>query len=150
MRFGKQSRPDVTPLRLIGLDDRLTDRQLHELAVHTDLLRIPAGEVLVRAGAVATQFIAVIDGSVDVAGPCGHRRVAGPGIQLGATELIGGDRHDITVTARCESTVVVIFGPAFRWTMAPRPLPPTPARARRGRAEGAAFRSVLAAEPAAT
>jgi CRP-like cAMP-binding protein len=125
MRSRRKHRPDLTPLRLIGMDEELTDPQLCELALHTDVLRVPAGEVLVRAGAVATQFIAVVDGYVDITAERGDSGVFGAGTMLGAAELIGGVRHDVTVTTRCEATVVVIFGPAFRATMSstvPRPM----------------------------
>jgi CRP-like cAMP-binding protein len=126
MRYSRKHRPDLTPLRLIGLDEEVSDPQLCALALHTDVLRVPAGEVLVRAGTMARQFIAVVDGYLDITDEWGHCVVGGPGTMLGAAELIGGAPQDVTVTTRCETTVVVIYGPAFRATMtlnAPRPMP---------------------------
>lgn len=47
------NRPDITPLRLVRLDSRLTRQQLEQLAVHTDVIHVPAGEVVARAGMYA-------------------------------------------------------------------------------------------------
>jgi CRP-like cAMP-binding protein len=128
MRYSKKHRPDLTPLRLIGLDEWLTDPQLCDLALHTDAIRVPAGEVLVRTGTMPRQFIAVVDGYVDVTDGRGDPSVSGPGTMLGVTELIAGSPQDVRVTTRCATTVVVIYGPAFRATTASSALLPTPAR----------------------
>jgi CRP-like cAMP-binding protein len=117
MRIHRKHTPDTTALCRIGLDRRLNRAQLDDLAVHTDVLRVPTGEVLVRHGRRATQFISIIDGDVEVANPNGDSYVAGPGTHFGAAELVGGHSLAATVTTRCDSTLVVIFGPAFRWAM---------------------------------
>ena len=82
---------------------------------------MPAGETLARAGHLPKQFIAVIDGYVDVATPIGHTSVAGPGTQLGAAELVDGHPFAATITTQSDSTLLVIFGPAYRWVMATPP-----------------------------
>jgi CRP-like cAMP-binding protein len=114
MSFRKKSRPDTAPLRLIGLDSRFSDEQLEVLALDTDVLRVPAGDVLARVGEVARQFIAVADGYVEITDQSGHSSVGGSLTQIGATELLTGQQHRATVTTRSEATLVVIFGPAFK------------------------------------
>ena len=131
MRTKTTNRPGLAALSSIGLDAALDRKQLAALAAHTDVLHVPAGETLARAGHLPTQFIAVIDGSVDVATPAGHTTVAGPGTQLGAAELVGGHPHAATVSTRSASTLLVIFGPAYRWTMATSPERTSPSGSRR-------------------
>jgi CRP-like cAMP-binding protein len=109
----RNNRADTELLRRIGLGERFTDKELGHLAEHTDVLRVPAGTQLAQAGAPVRQFLAVLEGSVELRGL--HGGVAGPGTQIGATELASGDAHPATVTAELDSTLVVIFGPAFRW-----------------------------------
>ena len=84
------------------------------LAAHTDVVRIEPGETIARAGSVARQFVAVVDGEVDVRDRTGRRRVAGPGARFGGDELLQRRPHAATVTARTACTLVVAFGPAFR------------------------------------
>ena len=121
MRTKSTNRPGLAALSSIGLDATLDRNQLAALAAHTDVLRVPAGESLAQAGHLPTQFIAVIDGSVDVASPGGYTSVAGPGSQFGAAELVDGHPHAATVSTRSASTLLVIFGPAYRWAIAAPP-----------------------------
>ena len=117
MKTKNTNRRGIAALSVIGLDAALDRNQLEELAAHTDVLRVPAGQMLARAGHLSRQFIAVIDGYVNVATPAGHTSVAGPGTQLGAAELVGGHPHAATVSTRSESTLLVIFGPAYERAM---------------------------------
>jgi SulP family sulfate permease len=109
-----RNRPDLRPLRRAGLDRVLTRPQLDRLAAHTDVVDIGAGVTLARAGRKARQFLAVIDGHVDVDDRSGRRWTAGPGTHIGADELVTDEPHSETVIARTDCTLVVIFGPAFR------------------------------------
>jgi len=117
MSFRSKHRRDTAPLRLIGLDTRFSDAQLEVLARDTDVLRVTAGDVLARVGEVARQFIAVVDGYVEITDQYGNSSVAGGLTQIGATELVSGQQHTATVTTRSETTLVVIFGPAYRSAM---------------------------------
>ena len=68
----------------------------------------PASQTLARAGHLSTQFIAVIEGSVNVATtPAGHTIIAGPGTQPAAAELVDGHPHAATVSTDSESTLLV-------------------------------------------
>ena len=109
----RKYRADTALLRRIGLDERFTDKELAHLAEHTDVVRVPAGTQLAQEGRQVRQFLALVDGSVELQGP--HGGTAGPGTHIGARELESGDPHPATVTTESDSTFVVIFGPAFRW-----------------------------------
>lgn len=115
-RLRRNNRPDTSALRLIGLDALLSREQLNHLAQHTDIVDVPADTVLARVGTSARQFVAVVDGYVDITDPTGASRTAGPGTHFGATELIEGSPFAVTVVACTAATLVVIFGPAFRWS----------------------------------
>jgi hypothetical protein len=85
------NRPDTRALRHIGLDAVLDRHQLEELALHTDVITVSRGEVLATASRTARQFIAVIDGVVDVTDSSGH-----------------------TFVTRSDCHLVVIVGPAMK------------------------------------
>jgi len=137
--------PDVRPLHLAGLQAALTADQIELLAAHTDVVRIEPGEAITRAGAVARQFVAIVDGEVDVLDHAGRHRVAGPGARFGGDELLQRRPFAATVTARTACTVVVAFGPAFRSAVRWRPA----AQSRRlpWRTRAAVRQAALAAAP---
>jgi hypothetical protein len=110
------NRPDTSALCLIGLDAVLTRGQLDQLALHTDVIDVPAGEILCRAGRLPQQFVVVVDGYVDFIDRSGRTNVAGPETQIGGIEVLDEQPHDTTVVTRSACTLVVIFGPALRWT----------------------------------
>ncbi len=120
----RNHRTDTGPLRLVGLDRTLSREQLDQLAVHTDIVRIGAGETLASAGRVARQFLAVIDGDIEIHDRSGEPRAAGPGTHIGADELLNDRSHTETVITRTDCTLIVVFGPAFRAIA--RPTPPHP------------------------
>src|SRR5215211_7753736 len=70
-------RPDTSALCHIGLDSVMDRDQLEELAFHTDVVTVSRGTVLATLGRSARQFIAVIDGHVDVTDRSGRTFVAG-------------------------------------------------------------------------
>jgi CRP-like cAMP-binding protein len=114
MRTRNRNRPDTTVLRQLGLDAVLTRRELEQLAGDTDAIDVSAGEQLCRSGTPARQFIAILDGYVDVFDDDGNRRIAGPGTRIGGFDVLDGGCHDETVIARSACRLVVIFGPALR------------------------------------
>lgn len=114
MRSRATHRPDTRGLRQIGLDSELTSAQLEQLVTHTDVVRVGAGKTLARAGRVPRQFIAVLDGEVEIHDGAAGPRTGGPGTRIGADETVHRRPHSSTVITRTECTLVVIFGPAFR------------------------------------
>lgn len=113
MYLRNKNRPDTTPLRLIGIDAAVGRDELEYLALHTDIVDVQAGEVLCRPGQYARQFVAVLDGYVDISDPSGSACISGPGTQIGGTELLSGQPHEEAVVARSDCRVLVIFGPAL-------------------------------------
>lgn len=107
------NRPDTRALRHIGLDAVMDRDQLEELALHTDVITVDRGAVLARAGGFARQFIAVIDGVVDVTDGSGHTYVAGPGTHIGGAELLNRRPHGATFVTRSDCHLVVIVGQAM-------------------------------------
>jgi CRP-like cAMP-binding protein len=113
MYLRKKHRPDTTALRLTGIDAAVGREELEYLALNTDIVDVPAGEVLCRAGDYPRQFVAVLDGYVDIASPSGSVRISGPGTQIGGTELLSRQPHEEAVIARSDCRVLVIFAPAL-------------------------------------
>jgi CRP-like cAMP-binding protein len=109
----RTTRRDLRPLRRAGLAAALTTTQLDELAADTDVVRVDAGMTLARRGSVAREFLAVLDGEVDVISPEDSVRRAGPGLHIGAAELLDRRPHEATVVTASECTLVVILGRAF-------------------------------------
>jgi CRP-like cAMP-binding protein len=110
----RDHRRDLRPLLRAGLDRHVDPTQLEHVAAHTDVVRVDAGVNLARAGRTARQFVAVIDGAVEVTEASGRTTTAGPGAHIGVAELLHGRPHTASFTTRTECTLVVIFGPAFR------------------------------------
>ncbi len=113
MYLRNKNRPDTTRLRLIGIDAAVDRDELEYLALHSDIVDVPAGDVLCRPGQYPRQFFALLDGYVDISDPSGTACISGPGTQIGGTELVSGLVHDETVVARSDCRVLVIFGPAL-------------------------------------
>ena len=111
------NRPDTRALRHIGLDAVMGRHQLEELALHTDVITVSRGAVLGRAGCFARQFVAVIDGLVDVTEASGQTYVVGPGTHIGGAELLHRRPHGATYVTRSDCHVVVITGPALMSTL---------------------------------
>ncbi len=115
MRTRTRNRPDTNALRQLGLDGVLTRPELEQLARNTNVIDVPAGEQLSRAGTPAQEFVGILDGYVDVVDADGNRRIAGPGTRIGGFEVLDGRSHEETIVTRSACRLVVIFGPALRW-----------------------------------
>lgn len=87
---------------------------LTALAGGSDLIDLPAGDVIDRAGTRARQFVGIVAGYVRGETPDGDELVLGPGRHVGAAELIDDEPFSMTYTAATRATVVVTFGPTFR------------------------------------
>ena len=89
--------------------------QLAVLLPNTDVIDVAAGTVIAQAGTSAQQFVGIVDGYVEAVDEHGRTSVMGPREQIGARELLDDRAHSATLTARTAATLVVVFGPAFRW-----------------------------------
>ena len=117
MKIKKQEWSRTDALTLAGLAGSFSEALRQGLAQHADVVHVSEGVVLARAGRSARELIVVVDGSVEIADASGCSRIAGPGTRIGAAELIEERAHASTVTTRSSATLVVIFGPAYRWTV---------------------------------
>jgi CRP-like cAMP-binding protein len=117
----RTGRRDLRPLRRAGLATALTPTQLDVLAADTDVVRVDAGMTLARRGSVAREFLALIDGEVDVIGPEDSVWRAGPGLHVGAAELLDRRPHGATVVTASECTLVVVLGRAYHAAFSGRP-----------------------------
>jgi CRP-like cAMP-binding protein len=109
----RKNRPDTTRLRLIGIDAAVGRDELEYLALHSDIVDVPAGEVLCRPGQYPRQFVTLLDGYVDISDQSGAACISGPGTQIGGPELLNGQPYDEMVVARSDCRVLVVFGPAL-------------------------------------
>jgi CRP-like cAMP-binding protein len=86
---------------------------LARLCHDADLVNLPAGDVIDRAGTRARQMIGIVDGYIRGITADGDAVVLGPGEQFGAAELFDRRPHTMTYTAVTPAVVVAVFGPAF-------------------------------------
>lgn len=114
----RRAHPAHGPLAELGLLDGLAPDRVDELLANADVVDLPAGDVIDRAGTPARQFLAVLDGYVECVPGRGDEwerpTVVGPGAWIGAAEVLVASDHAATYIARSAVSVVVVFGPAFR------------------------------------
>lgn len=80
---------------------------------HGTVIDLPAGQTVLREGAIARDFVVVLDGTVSVAGQ-GGVALAGPGSHFGHIGLIDGGEHDLTVVAQTPVRLLVFDSRVFR------------------------------------
>ena len=102
-------------LAQIDLFRSCTADQLAALLPNADVIDVAAGTVIAEGGASAQQFVGIVDGYVEALDEHGRTTVVGPRGQIGARELLDDRAHSVTLAARTAATLVVVFGPAFRW-----------------------------------
>ena len=110
----------------MGLDRWFVPAELERLARHADVVDVAGGHVLARRGSAPRELLVVERGAVESADDDGNCEVGRAGTLIGAYELIAGTPHRVTVTTRRATTLVAIFGPAFRWAAlksGPSPVP---------------------------
>lgn len=111
------NRPDVSDLRRVAAFQHYTTRQLAPLTPNTDVLRVPAGRVLARAGRPVREIIVVLDGEIDIADARRDGPVVEPGVMIGGADSVARRAHSATVTTRTDGEVLVLAIPAFRWAV---------------------------------
>jgi len=118
----------------VGLLEVCSEDHLRPLLASADLVTLPAGTLIERAGSTARQFVGIVEGYVRCVDGDGDAVVLGPGDHIGATELVEDRPHVRTTTTCTTATLVVVFGPAFR--AAARSLPGLMLHARAARRTG--------------
>lgn len=80
---------------------------------HGSVIDLPAGRTVLREGAIARDFVVVLDGVVSMADGEGVS-LAGPGSHFGELGLIDGGAHDVTVTTQTPVRLLVFDARTFR------------------------------------
>jgi hypothetical protein len=113
----RKNRPDIQPLQLVPRFRGANRRSLEALAPHTDVVRLPAGRVVVESGRTAHEFLVLVQGEAVEIGHEGEAvEIGDPGeaLEIGADAVRRGEPHPRTIVTRTDATFVVIEGRAFR------------------------------------
>jgi CRP-like cAMP-binding protein len=98
-----------------------TRAELEQISSLTTYLRIPSGQVLIREGSAAKEFIVIVSGSARVTRETDHGVVevadVGKGDFLGEMALLTGSARTATATATTDLVVLVSSVGEFRSIM---------------------------------
>jgi len=98
-----------------------TRAELEQLGALTTYLRIPEGQVLIREGSPAKEFVVIVSGSARVTRQTDHGVVevaqVGRGDFLGEMALLAGSTRTATATATTDLVVLVSSVGEFRTMM---------------------------------
>jgi CRP-like cAMP-binding protein len=104
---------DASDLKTIPLFSHLNRKELALVARHCDDAEAEAGQVLVREGEVAREFMVIKDGTATVTREGVVINHLGPGDFFGEIGLLETPRRVATVTADTPMRLIVMFGPEF-------------------------------------
>ena len=107
----------VDLLKQVPLFERLSKRELKEIASLADELHLPAGRNLAREGATGKEFVVLVEGAADVRRRGRKINTLGSGDFLGEIALITGAPRTATVTTTTGARLLVITSSAFRRLM---------------------------------
>jgi CRP/FNR family cyclic AMP-dependent transcriptional regulator len=107
----------VELLKQVPLFERLSKRELKEIASLADELHLPAGRNLAREGATGKEFVVLVEGAADVRRRGRKINTLGSGDFLGEIALITGAPRTATVTTTTGARLLVITSSAFRRLM---------------------------------
>ena len=114
MKQRSHSTPNIEALLGLPLFSDCPTDDLFGLLEHAELVTLPAGTIVERAGTPVRQFIGIVDGHLQVDDTMGRSFVLGPGDHIGAEELFNDESHGATYTTSTAATIVAVFGPTFR------------------------------------
>ena len=100
-------------LRSVSLFVGCSDSELRAFSQRSTEVRLAAGEVLVRAGAVAAEVPIILDGYAEAAVDGRPMIVLGPGAVIGGPEALDGALQPMTVTAQTPVVARVISAAHF-------------------------------------
>jgi len=101
-------------LKQVPLFQRLSKRELAQVAALADEIDFPAGRTLTTEGANGREFVVLVDGIADVSQDGEVVNTLGPGDFLGEIALVTGEPRTATVTTRSPSRLLVMNAAAFR------------------------------------
>lgn len=99
--------PVDDPLAHVPLFARLSDHDRDAVRSLLTEVRVPAGEILVRQGAIGHEFFVIISGTASVDRGDEHLADVGPGDFEGEISLLDGGVRTATVTATSPMTILV-------------------------------------------
>ncbi|HXH82522.1 MAG TPA: cyclic nucleotide-binding domain-containing protein [Candidatus Tectomicrobia bacterium] len=106
---GRVSRDDrVARLEEVALFDGCSRRQLRAIAKISEVVEVPAGTVLARAGQPGDEFYLILDGSARVEVSARKRARLSPGSYFGEMSLLDGGPRSATVVAETPLRLLVI------------------------------------------
>jgi CRP/FNR family cyclic AMP-dependent transcriptional regulator len=106
---GRVSQDDkIARLEEVPLLAECTRRQLKAVARITEVIEVPAGTVLARAGEPGNEFYLIMDGSAKVEVSPRKRVRLAPGAYFGEMSLLDGGERSATVVAETPMRLLVI------------------------------------------
>jgi CRP-like cAMP-binding protein len=98
----------IERLEEVALLEACSYKQLRAVARITDVLELPAGTTLARAGEPGNEFFLIVDGSARVEVSPRKRSRLGPGDYFGEMSLLDGGPRSATVVADTPVRLLVI------------------------------------------
>ncbi|HEX3176150.1 MAG TPA: cyclic nucleotide-binding domain-containing protein [Methylomirabilota bacterium] len=106
---GRVSQDDkIARLEAVPLLAECSRRQLKAVARITDVIEVPAGTVLARAGQPGNEFYLIVDGSARVEVSPRKRAKLAPGAYFGEMSLLDGGERSASVIAETPMRLLVI------------------------------------------
>ena len=111
----------VELIKGVPLFERLSKRELEEIASLADELDLPAGRNLTKEGAAGREFVVLAEGEADVTKNGRTINRLSSGDFLGELSLVTGRPRTATVTTTSDTRLLVITASAFRKLMRDTP-----------------------------
>jgi CRP/FNR family cyclic AMP-dependent transcriptional regulator len=108
-------------IRRVPLFERLSKRELAEIAKLADELDLPADRKLIKEGATGHEFVVLVEGEADVRRNGRRINRLTSGDFLGEIALVTGRPRTATVTTTTRAHLLVITASAFRKVMRDNP-----------------------------
>jgi CRP-like cAMP-binding protein len=106
VKIGRDAKADL--LQRVPILAGCSKRQLRAISRIADVLEVPAGQVLARAGDTGDRFFFIVDGAARVeVTPDKHHRL-GPGEFFGEMSLLDGQPRSATVVADTAVRLLVV------------------------------------------
>ena len=98
----------IERLERVPLLSECTGRQLREVARITQVMEVPSGTILTRAGDPGEEFFFIVDGSARIEIPGGKQGRLAPGEFFGEMSLLDGGPRSATIVADTSVRLLVI------------------------------------------
>ncbi len=112
--FGRDKQ--IGHLENVPIFDACTRRQLLEVVRISEVIEVPAGKTLARAGEPGHEFYLILEGTARVEVSARKSRRLGPGDFFGEMSLLDGEPRSATVVTETPMRLLVIHRRSF-WTL---------------------------------